>query len=233
MRAQLLELYDRMLAGYGPRHWWPGETPFEVVVGAILTQSTAWVNVAHAIANLKAAGLLAPAALYDLPLARLAELIRPSGYFNQKAIKLRAFLDVLFDEYGGDLERLWALPAAELRQRLLAVRGIGPETADSICLYAAQQPCFVVDAYTRRVFSRLGLVAPSIDYAGLRALFADNLAADVALFNEYHALVVHHGKYICRKRAPLCPECVLADLCAKRIDPAERGPRPPADLPPV
>jgi endonuclease III related protein len=212
-RPLLLDIYRRLLSRHGPQGWWPGETPFEVVVGAILTQSTAWSNVERAIANLKSAGVLSPAGLHSLPTDELAQLVRPSGYFNQKARKLKAFMAVLMAEYGGSPERLWSLPAGELRERLLVVHGVGPETADSICLYAAGKPCFVVDAYTRRVFSRLGLVEPSVAYEELRSLFTGNLPVDPSLFNEYHALVVRQGKDVCRKRAPLCGECCLANLC--------------------
>lgn len=212
LTRSLTAIYQRLLDRFGPQGWWPGETPFEVVVGAILTQSTAWANVARAIANLKGAGVFSPAALRALPLERLEELVRPSGYYHAKARKLKAFLALLAEEYGGELDRLWALPGPELRQRLLATYGIGPETADSICLYAAGRPYFVVDAYTRRVFSRLGLVGERADYDELQALFMENLTADVPLHNEYHALIVRQGKETCQKR-PRCGECVLADVC--------------------
>ena len=214
MRPRLLAIYERLLARYGPQHWWPGRTPFEVVVGAILTQSTAWANVARAISNLEAAVALSPGTLQALPLEHLEELVRPSGYYHAKARKLRAFTTLLAEEYGGELEPLLALPGPELRRRLLDTYGIGPETADSICLYAAGVPYFVVDAYTRRVFARLGLVAERVGYPELQALFMDNLPADVPLFNEYHALIVRHGKEVCRKR-PRCAGCTLADLCPR------------------
>ncbi|MCL5109356.1 MAG: hypothetical protein M1401_10905 [Chloroflexi bacterium] len=213
----LLDIYRRLLSCHGPQGWWPGESAFEVVVGAILTQATAWSNVERAIANLQAAGALSPAGLYDLGEERLAELVRPSGYFNQKARKLRAFLAVLWQEYGGDLERLWSLPAGELRERLLVIHGVGPETADSICLYAAGKPSFVVDAYTRRVFSRLGLVAEAATYDQMRGLFMENLPAEAPLFNEFHALVVKQGKDVCRKRAPRCGDCCLVDCCGQAV----------------
>lgn len=206
------KVYELLFARYGPQHWWPAETPFEVVVGAILTQSTAWSNVARAIANLKAAGVLDVASLRALPEDELASLIRPSGYFRVKARKLRAFLDVLALDYGGELANLFALPTPVLRERLLAIYGIGPETADSIALYAGGHPAFVVDAYTRRIFHRLGLVDARASYADLQALFVANLPVDVQLYNEYHALIVNHGKYICRTR-PRCGECVLAGVC--------------------
>lgn len=208
----LMTIYTRLWERFGPQHWWPGKTPFEVAVGAVLTQSTAWANVSRAIANLKAAGVLSPAAMTALPVERLEELIRPSGYYHAKARKLRAFLALLAEEFDGDLARLWALPGPELRRRLLATYGIGPETADSICLYSAGAPYFVVDGYTRRVFARLGLVDERVNYDDLQALFTENLVTDMALFNEYHALIVRHGKEVCQKR-PRCAGCALADLC--------------------
>ncbi len=220
MRHRLLHIYHRLLAAYGPQHWWPGETPFEVIVGAILTQSAAWPNVEKAIANLKVATALSPEGLHRLSEVELARLIYPSGYYNAKARKLKAFVDLLFGRFDGDLERLLSLPAAELRPLLLASHGIGPETADSILLYAAGRPVFVVDAYTRRVFSRLGLrpvLSPAEgpqrdDYHAWQSLFMERLPHEVALFNEYHALIVRHGKELCRRR-PLCPACPLLDVC--------------------
>ncbi len=208
----LLNVYERLRAHHGPQGWWPAETPFEMAIGAILTQATAWANVVRAIANLKAAAALSSAALAALPEEELAALIRPAGYFRAKARKLKAFVGVLMDEYGGDLARLLALPTAQLRERLLAIYGVGPETADSIALYAGGHPLFVVDAYTRRLFCRLGLVDERVTYDGLQALFADHLPAAAPLFNEYHALIVRHGKDVCQKR-PRCAACVLADLC--------------------
>jgi endonuclease III related protein len=211
-RPFVLSVYQRLLGRYGPQQWWPAESPFEVVVGAILTQSTAWQNVARAIANLKAAAVLSPQALLALPEEELAALIRPSGYFRAKARKLRAFLAVLADEYEGDLDRLFALSTPVLRERLLAIYGIGPETADSIALYAGGHPLFVVDAYTRRVFERLGLADERVTYAELQRLFSENLPLDVCLYNEYHALIVRHGKYVCRTQ-PRCGDCVLLAIC--------------------
>ena len=208
----LLEIYHRLFADYGPQHWWPAEDPFEVIVGAILTQSAAWTNVEQAIANLKAAKALTAAALYDLPVDRLANLIRPSGYYNAKALKLKAFADRLQSRYGGDLGRLFALDTAALRQELLSIHGIGPETADSIILYAANRPTFVIDAYTRHILGRLGLAPETSSYAAFQALFTENLPQDEGLYNEYHALLVHHGKVVCRK-VPHCPVCCLRQLC--------------------
>jgi endonuclease-3 related protein len=191
-----------------------------VIVGAVLTQAAAWSNVEKAIANLKAAGALSPEGLARLDEGELARIVRPAGYFNAKARKLKAFVEMLRAGFGGDpstplrtgLERLLAAPAAELRPLLLATHGIGPETADAILLYAAGRPVFVIDAYTRRLFSRLA-VAPDRDtYDGWRALFEANLEPDAALFNEYHALIVCHGKERCRRR-PVCDGCPLLAVC--------------------
>jgi len=211
--ARLLDVYGRLYAAYGPQRWWPGETPFEVIVGAVLTQAAAWTNVERAIANLKAAGALSPEGLARLDERHLARIVHPAGYFNAKARKLKAFVEMLRAEFGGDLERMLAAPVAELRPLLLATHGIGPETADAILLYAAGRPVFVIDAYTRRLFSRLA-VAPDRDtYDAWQALFARNLEPDAALFNEYHALIVRHGKERCRRR-PVCGGCPLLAVCA-------------------
>ncbi|MBI2909386.1 MAG: endonuclease III domain-containing protein [Chloroflexi bacterium] len=204
-----MEIYGRLAAEYGPQHWWPADDPFEVMVGAILTQSTAWTNVEKAIANLKRADALSADALYRLPLSELAILIRPSGYYNAKARKLKAFVTEFVENYEANLERLFAPDAETLRERLLAIYGVGEETADSIILYAAKKPIFVVDAYTKRVVARLGFTP--VGYADIQAIFMDNLPLDERLFNEFHALFVSHGKDRCRKR-PLCP-CCLSALC--------------------
>ncbi|HXG36273.1 MAG TPA: endonuclease [Dehalococcoidia bacterium] len=214
---RLLAIYQRLLGAYGPQGWWPGETPFEVIVGAILTQSAAWTNVEKAIANLKAAGALSPQGLRDLDEGELARLVYPSGYFNHKARKLKAFVALLFDRFGGDLDRLLAIPAPQLRSLLLATYGIGPETADSIILYAAGQPLFVIDAYTRRVFDRLGISPRHDDYDSWQRMFQQSLPADAALFNQYHALIVRHGKDTCRRK-PLCAACPLNSLCPAAIE---------------
>ncbi len=212
VRERLLEIFDRLFRRYGPRHWWPAETPFEVCVGAILTQNTSWGNVEKAIANLKRAKLLSPQALSNIPVERLAEVIRPAGFFNVKAKRLKGFVDRLFARYDGSLDRLFAEEWHGLRAELLAVPGIGPETCDAILLYAGGKPSFVVDAYTRRLFAGLGLVREDVGYEELRALFMDNLPPDPVLFNEYHALIVEHGKEHCRKR-PRCAGCSLHVLC--------------------
>jgi len=208
----LTDIYRRLLDRFGPQHWWPADEPFEVIIGAILTQSAAWGNVEKAIANLRGAGALSPRALRKLPRARLAELVHPCGYYNAKALKLKAFALWLGNHYDDDLDRLFALNADDLRRELLSVHGIGPETADSIILYAAGKPVFVIDAYTRRIISRLGLAPQKDSYAAYQALFMENLPGDDKLFNEYHALLVCLGKNICR-RQPLCADCCLSDVC--------------------
>ncbi|WP_277057508.1 endonuclease III domain-containing protein [Trichlorobacter lovleyi] len=210
---RLDRIFTTLLERYGPRHWWPGETPFEVCVGAILTQNTNWGNVEKAIANLKAADRLSVTGIADLLPAALAALIRPAGYFNVKAVRLQAFTTFLQQQYQGSLDRLFAAPWQQTRTELLAVKGIGPETADSMLLYAGHKPSFVVDAYTRRIFSRLGLVDERISYDGLRRHFMDRLTLDTALFNEYHALLVELGKQACRPR-PQCSSCCLAAQCS-------------------
>jgi endonuclease-3 related protein len=211
--SQLLtEIYRLLFASYGPQHWWPADTTFEVTVGAILTQSAAWGNVEKAIANLKQAEALTPVSLRKLPIDELAKLIYPSGYYKAKALKLKTFVERLEEAYQDSLDKLFSLDIPQLRKELLSIHGIGPETADSIILYAAHKPTFVIDAYTRRIISRLGLSPQRDDYAAFQALFMDNLPADEKLFNEYHALFVRHGKESCKK-APLCDHCCLKGLC--------------------
>ncbi|MGB4599659.1 MAG: endonuclease III domain-containing protein [Trichlorobacter sp.] len=209
----LVTIFERLQARHGPRHWWPAENPFEVCAGAILTQNTNWGNVEKALANLKAAGRLSPEGISSLPPDQLAALIRSAGYFNAKARSLQEFAGFLLQTAQGDLARLFAGDWQLLRQQLLSVRGIGPETADSMLLYAGQQPSFVVDAYTRRIFSRLGLVDPTISYELLRTFCMERLPPEVPLYNEFHALLVEHGKQHCRP-CPRCGDCCLADCCA-------------------
>ena len=198
-----------MFRAHGPQHWWPGRTRFEVIVGAILTQNTSWSNVERAISALRREKLLNPAAIEKISTERLAQLIRSSGYFRQKARKLKEFVQFLRDRYQGSLDKLFATPTAELRGQLLAVHGIGPETADSILLYAGGRTVFVVDAYTRRILERHNLVHPEASYEEIRAIFEQNLPADSSLYNEYHALIVHTGKHFCQKRRPDCEHCSL------------------------
>jgi len=208
----LLDVYHRLLAHYGAQHWWPADNPFEVIIGAILTQSAAWGNVEKAITNLKAKGALSPAALRQLPIGELSQLVYPSGYYNAKALKIKSFVHWLGEDYNDNLDGLFALDVPLLRQELLSVHGIGEETADSIILYAAQKAIFVIDAYTRRIISRLGLEPLTNSYAAFQDLFMRHLPHDEGLFNEYHALFVRHGKATC-KRLPLCPGCCLSPLC--------------------
>lgn len=206
------EVYDRLYSAYGPQHWWPGDSAFETIAGAILTQSAAWTNVEKALSNLRAAGRLSPQGISALPERDLARLIHPSGYFNAKARKLKAFVSLLDARFGGDPDRMLEAPTSELRATLLEVHGIGPETSDSILLYAANKPIFVIDAYTRRTFSRLGLLPERDSYDGWQALFWERLPPDARLFNEYHAVIVRHAKDVCRKQ-PLCVRCPLLEIC--------------------
>jgi endonuclease-3 related protein len=203
------DYFQTLLQGLGPQRWWPAKTPFEVIVGAILTQSTAWTNVERAIASLRREKMLTPRALERVPLARLARLIRSSGYFRQKARKLKAFVRFLREEYGGSLARMFRTPTQELREKLLAVHGIGPETADSILLYAGAHPVFVIDAYTKRVLERHGWVTSKAGYEEMRALFEGNLERDASRYNELHALLVQVGKHWCRPQVARCDQCPL------------------------
>ena len=208
-RAVLDEYFARLSRHYGPTGWWPGDTPFEIAVGAILTQNTAWRNVELAIENLKRDKLLAPRAILECSTSRLESALRPSGYFRVKARRLRSFCRHLADEYGGSMARMARRPLGALRVELLGVHGIGPETADDILLYACGRPVFVVDAYTRRILSRHGHTAADISYEELRSVFEGTLPADPVMFKEYHGLIVHAGKDFCRSR-PRCEGCPLA-----------------------
>lgn len=201
-------VYRALLRHFGPQHWWPGRTRFEIIVGAILTQNTAWTNVEQAIARLRTARVLTPARLHALPAAHLAELIRPAGYYNLKALRLHNFTTLLHRSFGGSLDRLFRLPTPDLRATLLAVKGIGPETADSILLYAAGRPVFVVDAYTRRLVERHGWLPPQVGYDEVAACFTRVVPPARAVYNEYHALLVALGKHYCRPK-PRCAACPL------------------------
>ena len=207
----LLQIYQKMFDALGPRHWWPGETPFEVVIGAILTQNTNWSNVEKAIKNLKTAGKLSPEGIYELSVTELAKLIRPSGFFNVKAKRVKAFINWLFSRYEGNLSKMFAQDLQSLRSELLSVKGIGPETADSILLYAGNMPTFVVDAYTHRIFSRHELIPEESTYDEMKSFFEENLPKDVQLFNEYHALLVNIGKMFCKPKK-VCEPCPLKDI---------------------
>src|ERR1700680_1160327 len=208
----LMRYFEAMSQALGPMHWWPARTPFEVIVGAILTHNTSWTNVERPIANLRSARMLTPSAISKARLSRLAILVRPSGYFRQKAKKLKAFVRFLQREYRGSLKRMFDTPTGILRGKLLSVRGIGPETADSILLYAGNHPVFVVDAYTHRIFGRHGITDGKPEYEIVRALFEGALPRDSQLFNEFHALLVNTGKNWCRKGEPRCAECPLGSL---------------------
>ncbi len=210
-RELLMGIYSRLFNAFGPQHWWPGETPFEIMIGAILTQNTNWKNVEKAIKNLKEAGVFSPSAMLEIHPQRLATLIKSSGYFNQKAKKLKNFLKFFKEEYGFSIERMKEEKLERLREKLLSVKGIGKETADSILLYALEKPIFVVDAYTYRVLSRHNIIPEDANYDEIQELFMNNLEHDVQLFNEYHALFVKVGKDYC-KRKPLCDTCPLKEL---------------------
>jgi endonuclease III related protein len=210
---KLADIYNRLLTCYGPQHWWPGEEPFEIIVGAILTQSAAWTNVEKGIAKLKKARALSPRALRDLSQSELAKLIHSCGYYNAKAVKLKAFAKWFGERFADSLEKMFAVDTGPLRVELLEVHGIGEETADSILLYAGNKPIFVIDAYTRRIIDRLGLKPEGGKYADYQDLFMSNLPHDIRMFNEYHALFVALGKNVCRKSKPLCEECPLREIC--------------------
>jgi endonuclease III related protein len=207
----ITEIYQLLYDAFGPQHWWPGDTQFEIITGAILTQNTNWTNVEKAISNLNAAGCLSPEKLHRLTLPQLAALIRPAGYYNIKAARLKNFSNWLFENYDGNLDNLERINTNRLREELLSVKGIGFETADSILLYAFERPVFVVDAYTARIAARHHLIEPGVGYEELQNLFESNLPQDTKLYNEYHALLVRLGKDFCKPK-PKCPACPLEKL---------------------
>jgi len=210
MKDILIKIYRTLYQTYGPRHWWPGETSFEVMVGAILTQNTSWRNVEKAIQKLKGKGVLNPEGIHHLKRSELARLIKSSGYYRIKTDRLKSFIDFLFEEYDGNIKKMGRERLGELREKLLGVKGIGPETADSILLYGLEKPIFVVDAYTRRILSRHGIISEKASYEEVQKLFMDYLPRDEKLFNEYHALFVYLGKTVCKK-IPRCEICPLRD----------------------
>lgn len=212
-RQKLMEIYERLLDQFGPRHWWPADTPFEVVVGAILTQSVSWSNVVKAINNLKSAELLDAYAIIHAPIEVIEEAVRPTRYYRQKAERLRTFCSTLMEESGGDLDKFFQPELADLRTKLLSMKGIGKETADSIILYAAEKPIFVVDAYTRRIFSRLGFFTEDVSYDEMQHFFMRHLEPVVPLYNEYHALIDRLGNQLCSNNKPKCTECPLQGMC--------------------
>lgn len=211
-QEKLLDIFEQLHRHYGPLHWWPAETPFEVCVGAILTQNTNWGNVEKAVANLKRSSLLTPSAIMSAPVAQLAETIRPAGYYNVKSLRLKEFVTHLCNRYRGNLDLMFDRSVGLLRGELLAIKGIGRETCDSILLYAGNMPSFVVDAYTIRLFTRLGILSGTPGYEETRAMFMENLPADTPLYNEYHAVIVRHCKEFCLK-TPRCARCIMKGSC--------------------
>ncbi|KJU84660.1 HhH-GPD family protein [Candidatus Magnetobacterium bavaricum] len=213
----LMLIYDKLYAAFGAQHWWPGRTPFEIALGAILTQNTNWENVRKAINNLREADCLTTERLYEMPQVQLAQFLRPSGYFNVKTRRVMAFIEFLVKGYGGDIENMRTVGTSLLRQQLLGIHGIGPETADSILLYALDRPVFVIDMYTKRVLSRHNVLDFKCGYDEFQRVFYDALPGDLQLYNEYHALLVKTGKLYCKPK-PLCygnssiMECPLLDL---------------------
>lgn len=211
MKQQLQRIYAILYRHFGPQHWWPAKTTLEVIVGAILTQNTAWTNVERAISNLRTKRFLSFQRLLDCDQRKLAKAITSAGYFNVKAKRLKNLLVFFRDRYRGNLAATRTVKTSVLRQELLAVNGVGPETADSILLYAFRRPRFVVDAYTKRIFSRVRLIPQEASYESVQALFEQHLPADARLFNEYHALLVKLGKEYCKKKNPSCTGCPLRD----------------------
>ncbi len=206
--SELPRVYRTLRAKFGSQDWWPGDTPFEVMVGAILTQNAAWINVEKAIRNLKTERALTPRVMQKLPLKKLARLIRPAGYFNVKAGRLKHFLSFFFEEYGGSIKRMAREDDAMLREKLLGVKGVGPETADSILLYALNKPFFVIDTYTKRIFSRHRLHPWKKQYGDWQGVFTRALPIKTSLYNDYHAQIVALGKHFCKTR-PQCEDCPL------------------------
>jgi endonuclease-3 related protein len=214
MRKKLEEIYNSLYSYFGPRNWWPAKTPFEMIVGAILTQAVAWRNVQKAIKNLEDAGLLTPEGLYRAEPERIEKLIKPTRYYRMKTKKLKAFVEYLFSKHQGDLARMFSLSLPELREELLRVYGMGEETVDSILLYAGEYPVFVVDEYTRRIFSRLGLFPEKISYGKMQEFFHNYLPHDAGLFNEFHAQIDALGNQIC-KTNPDCTQCPVEKICLR------------------
>ncbi len=213
----LMRIYNLLFSALGPQNWWPAETELEMMVGAILTQNTSWNNVEKAIENLRERGLLSVTMLSQVPVPSLAEYIRPAGYYNVKVKRLKNLIKFIEDRYNGDIGVLFSLDTDTIRTELFSVKGIGMETADSIVLYGAGRPLFVVDAYTHRILARHGLIDEQAGYHDLQALFMENLPADVELFKEFHALIVKTGKDFCKKE-PLCSACPLDRLNKEGYD---------------
>lgn len=208
-KTSLLNIYKSLYKKFGPREWWPGDTKLEIIIGAILTQNTAWTTVEKAIANLKKERVLNVKAISMISERRLSKLVKPAGYYNIKSKRIKNFLRFLNTTYSGNIGKMFMAETYALRNQLLNVKGIGPETADSILLYAGEKPVFVVDAYTKRIFSRHGYIQDNADYEEIQNLFSKNLPIDTNLFNEYHALIVELGKNLCRSKNPLCNDCPM------------------------
>ena len=206
----LIEMYNLLLNYFGPQNWWPAETELEVMIGAILTQNTNWKNVEKAIFNLKNRNLLSIDSLFSLPVSSLAREIRSAGYYNVKAQRLKNLIEFIVERYEGNLSLLFRIETETLRKELLSIKGIGPETADSMLLYAAGRPVFVIDAYTHRILNRHGMSEDQTTYYELQSLFVSHLPEDVSLFNEFHALIVQAGKNFCRRK-PHCMRCPLEE----------------------
>jgi endonuclease-3 related protein len=208
----LMLIYNQLYNAFGPRNWWPADTPFEVAIGAILAQNTAWKNVEKAIDNLKEYNMLSPNKIKDMDIELLKKLIKPSGYYNQKAERIKAFVSFLFLRYCGNIREMANVDLWILRDELLKIKGIGMETADSILLYACNKPVFVVDAYTKRILLRHGIISQDYTYTDIQDMFMQNLDCDVELYNEYHALIVYTGKELCNNKNPKCNICPLKDI---------------------
>jgi len=213
LTEELMNIFKRLLGKFGPRHWWPADSNLEMILGAILVQNVSWKNTAAALQNLREKGLIDLMGLLEVPDGDLEELVRPARYYKTKAKKLKAFASMVDERFDGDLDKLLGLPLKRLRDELMKVYGIGEETADSIILYASKQPIFVIDAYTRRIFHRLGYFRENAGYAEMQAFFMRHLPADVQLYNEYHALLDCLGNRLCRATKPACRECPLEDIC--------------------
>ncbi len=207
--VKLIEIYQKLFNVFGHQNWWPGETPLEIAVGAILTQNTNWSNVEKAIQNLKNKKALSAKALHEMPFKKLANLIKPAGYFNIKTKRLKSFIAFLMNDFHGSMKKMKIYDMYLLREKLLNIHGIGPETADSILLYALEKPIFVVDAYTKRILSRHGILRHDNSYDDFQKLFHSSLKRDLKMFNEYHALFVKVGKTYCKPKEPLCSQCAL------------------------
>lgn len=208
---KLLRIYHRLHDSIGPRQWWPGDSPFEVIIGAILTQNTSWGNVEKAIKALKEENLLDPFKLYNIEEETLAKTIKSSGFFNIKAKRIKNFIGFLFEIYQGSIAKMFSEKLTPLREKLLKINGIGPETADSILLYAGEKPIFVIDAYTKRILIRHNLISKEASYSEMQEFFMKNSEKDVRMFNEYHALLVYIGKNFCKK-IPNCDSCPMKGL---------------------